>query len=537
MDTRSLLTVLLATLCVLQMTAAPGHAQNEGGTAPGAPADQPFDFDDVKALAKERAAKPYHAPDLGLHPALAALDWGQHSKIAFKRERGVWGDRPTPFRAFYHLRSGLHRHAINLYEVIDGKAHAAPFDLGMFDWAGLLDHATFGSENPRVAGFRLLFPMHEPGRWAECVSVLGGTYFRAVGQHQTYGTSARGVAIDAGFDHQEEFPDFTDFWLVAPPPPEAPGGDTVTVWALMDGPSLTGAFRFVLKPGEVTTIDTDAHFFLRRPVRKLGIAPLTSMFVYGEGSSFGRGEDYRPEVHDADGLIIHNGPAPGAPDGEWLWRPLTNQHFLRVNRFILDNPKGFGLLQRDRDFEHYQDLDRAYQQRSSVWIETRGDWGRGTLELIEWPSRTEDYDNIGVFWLPHNAEDQPATGDPGQVSLPAGAELHYVYCVHWMGAQPLHPMAAVTGTRSASIPGGRQFMVDFAGPPLEPRGTWDEVHVVATAERGQVTKAWVRRNPFNGSWRATIDVAPEGREAVELRAYLTYEGKPISEVWSFAWNP
>ena len=117
------------------------------------------------------------------------------------------------------------------------------------------------------------------------------------------------------------------------------------------------------------------------------MAPMTSMFLYGEDRPRPF-DDYRPEVHDSDGLLMQTG------GGEWLWRPLFNPHALRVSSFSDEHPRGFGLTQRDRDFSHYQDEDAHYQRRPSYWVAPLADWGKGSVQLVEIPTDEEIHDNI-----------------------------------------------------------------------------------------------------------------------------------------------
>ena len=252
-------------------------------------------------------------------------------------------------------------------------------------------------------------PLNTRRYYDELVSFLGASYFRALGRHLKYGLSARGLAIDTAVETGEEFPIFREFWIVRPKRKDK----TVTVYALLDSPSAAGIYTFVITPGESTVMDVDARIFPRKEINKLGIAPLTSMYLFGENTK-NKFDDHRPEVHDSDGLLVLNG------NGEWLWRPLDNSEYLRISAFVDENPKGFGLLQRDRNAAHYLDFEAHYEQRPSVWVEPLDDWGKGWVELVEIPSVQEIHDNVVAYWVP---KDKPT---PGQ-------ELRYRYRLHWFG--------------------------------------------------------------------------------------------------------
>ncbi len=178
-----------------------------------------------------------------------------------------------------------------------------------------------------------------------------------------------------------------EFWIEKP----KPHSETLTVYALLDSPSAAGAYRFLIHPGIDLSMEVKARVFLRQGVRRMGVAPLTSMFFHGEHGDR-RFDDSRPEVHDSDGLLI------AMHSGEWLWRPLNNPRKVATSVFAGEDIAGFGLMQRDRIFDHYQDLTSMYHARPSAWVEPLGRWGPGSLYLIEIPSDAEFYDNIVAFF-------------------------------------------------------------------------------------------------------------------------------------------
>ena len=220
------------------------------------------------------------------------------------------------------------------------------------------------------------------------VTFLGASYFRGLAKGQKYGLSARGLAINTAEMIGEEFPIFKEFWLQKPKTKDK----VITLYALLDSKSVSGAYRFEIIPGANTIMNIEAHLFPRENIQKIGIAPLTSMFLFGENNK-NDFDDFRLEVHDSDGLLVHNG------HGEWLWRPLDNSKKLRISSFVDNGVKGFGLLQRDRDLSNYQDFEANYQSRPSAWVEPLENWNDGYVQLVEIPSRQEIHDNIVAYWV------------------------------------------------------------------------------------------------------------------------------------------
>ncbi|WP_157268432.1 glucan biosynthesis protein [Azohydromonas aeria] len=489
-----------------------------GAAAPG------FDYAWLKGLARSLAAVAYKPPSEVLPPEVAALDWDQYQALRFRDDHALWaGDAQSQGRfqlKFFHL--GLFfKSAVRLHEVVQGKARELAYDPGMFDYgkSGLQ-----GTKLPRdlgFAGFRVNF--HTDWR-SDVAAFLGASYFRAVGGERQYGLSARGLAIDTGLNRPEEFPRFTDFWFERP----ARDADLLTVYALLDSPSVAGAYRFDIRPGDTLVMDVDAALYPRRPVERLGIAPLTSMFQYGENDRR-RADDWRPEVHDSDGLALCTGA------GEWLWRPLTNPAGLRYSAFTDDNPRGFGLLQRDRAFDHYQDDGVFYEKRPSLWVTPKGHWGRGAVELIELPTDDETNDNIVAFWHPA----QP---------LAAGEERLFSYQLHWGAQPPVAPRGAqVVATRTGlgGVVGqkrqywSQRFAVDFAGGDFSLLGPDAVLEPVITASRGTVEITSARPLAAVRGWRAMFDLRPadDRTDPVELRLFLRYQGRPMTETWTYQWTP
>lgn len=482
---------------------------------------KPFDYAALKGQARMLASTPYVSRKNSLPESVAQLDWDQYQALRFREDHLLWRQDKLRFEAaFFHL--GLFfKSPVHIHELVDGQAREIAYDPAMFDYG---KSGLSGSKLPKdlgFAGFRLNF---HTDRTRDIAAFLGASYFRAVGGNWQYGLSARGLAIDCGMDRAEEFPEFVAFWLERP----APGSTRVTVYALLDSPSISGAYRFDITPAATLTMDVDAALYPRKPIERLGIAPLTSMYQTGENDRR-MANDWRPEIHDSDGLSLWNG------SGEWIWRPLENPRHRRFNAFVDENPRGFGLLQRDRNFDHYQDDGVFYDQRPSLWVEPRRGWGRGSVQLVELPTRDETFDNIVAFWCP----EQPP--QPGE-------ELLYTYRLHWGAQMPFQPnLAQVVATRNGR--GGvigrartyysTRFAVDFAGGDLSLIGKGAKVEPVITVSRGKVEIASARPlNAING-YRAMFDWVPgdDTEHPVDIRLYLSVDGQTFSETWSQQWTP
>jgi periplasmic glucans biosynthesis protein len=510
---------------MIAMTLAAGLLALSTASAAPAPASQPFDYALLKGQARWLASQEYQPPKNSLPASMARMSYDQYQSMRFRPDHALWADQPLDFRIqFFHVGRGFSE-KVRMYEVRNGQAREIAYDTAMFelDRSGL-DMKTL-REHGGFAGFRI----QSTTNWkADVAAFLGASYFRAVGDTRQYGLSARGVAVDTALDRPEEFPRFIAFWFERP----AKGSGTVTIFALMDSPSLSGAYRFTINPGATQIMDVDAALYPRKAIERLGIAPLTSMFLNGENDRR-IDNDWRPEIHDSDGLSIWTG------NGEWIWRPLMNPATLRVNSFIDENPRGFGLLLRDRNWDHYQDDNVYYDRRPSLWIEPRvgpnGTWGRGAVQLVEIPTIDETFDNIVAYWNPK---------DP----IKAGQELLFGYRMYWGTQMPATPPLAQTVATRTGIGGivGQKhehfswhFTVDFAGGDLPGLSRDADVDPVITASRGQIEHATVHAVPEFGGYRALFDVklADDSPEPVDLRLYLRIRGRPLTETWIYQWVP
>jgi len=479
--------------------------------------DEMFDFETLRYRAKMLAAKPYEAPPPRVPEWLLKLTYDQHRLIQFDASRSWWRRDGLPFQLQFFHPGFLLNKTVQLHEVSNKRAELIPFDPEFFTYdrpklqVGDLP-ATMG-----FAGFRLLYALNKPND--ELGAFLGASYFRMLCERTVYGLSARGLALNTAEPGGEEFPVFTDFWIERP----APGAKSAKVYALLNSESVAGAYRFTITPGADTVMQVKAAVYCRHNSTVFGVAPLTSMFWHGENSDTNHG-DFRPEVHDSDGLMVFTGT------GEWLWRPLTNPAAVRVAAFADENPRGFGLIQRDRKFSSYEDLEANYHQRPSAWVEPVGNWGRGTVRLVELPTPTETSDNIVVFWVPAQLP-------------PAGEAIEFEYKLHWFLDQ-IHPpagfvVATRTGYSQTHESELRRFVIDFDGPYLHQQNADPAIESVVSVGAGAtLVYRTLQKNPFNGTWRVAFGLKPDGSgRPVELRCFLRKTPHVLTETWSYLWNP
>ncbi|MCL7940521.1 glucan biosynthesis protein [Halomonas sp. ATCH28] len=486
--------------------------------------DLPGVFEEATDRARQLAASPYDEQAGDLPQALRDIDYDVYRSIRFRPEAALWQDEALFSVQLFH--SGfLFERPVRLHLVEEDGRHDLPFQSSFFRYDGAA--APLAEEDlsgAGYAGFRLHYPLNREDYHDEFLVFQGASYFRLVGRNQGYGLSARGLAIDTASSGGEEFPAFREFWLLKPDP-EAPRIDIV---ALLDSPSLAGAYHFRVHPGEQIEVEVEARLFARRDVEKLGIAPLTSMFMHGDVSPY-PADDFRPRVHDSQGLLMQTHA------GEWIWRPLNNPRELRITRLQDENPAGFGLAQRDRDFDSYLDMESRYERRPSHWIAPLGDWGPGSVELVEIPSDSETNDNIVVYWVP----EQP---------LEAGESRTYRYRLATFDAQrPEQTLASAVRTRQGwgAVPGQsdppprslRQFVVDFQGGELSSLDATHPVEAELEVSSGEARQLMVQRLPDGDTWRASFRIQPEGETPVDMRLKLSLRDAPISETWNYVWNP
>jgi len=479
-----------------------------------------FGLDDVTARAEKLAGAAYQKPAASLSKALKSLTYDQFRDIRFRPDRALWRNARLPFELMFFHRGFYYEEPVLIHEITPEGEREVVFDPDAFDYGkNKLERDDLPKQG--FAGFRAHFPINSPGYRDEVLAFLGASYFRALGRGQRYGLSARGLAIDTAENSGEEFPRFVEFWIERP----KPNAQELTVYALLDSPSAAGAYRFVLRPGVSTSLDVDVRLFLRKSVTKLGLAPLTSMYSFGANQRASR-EDYRPQVHDSDGLSIQ------ASATEWIWRPLVNPKRLLVTSFALNNPSGFGLMQRERWFGHYEDLETRYDLRPSAWIQPKGSWGRGRVELVQIPVPDETNDNIVAYWVP---EKPPRPRRP----------FEYGYRILWQKDRETRPPVGwVRETRrgrgfAKSDDGSLELHVDFEGPTLTRLPASAAVEAaVWVDDNAEVLERHLHRNEMTGGWRSVVRFRRLDRaKPAELRTHLTNGVDLLTETWSYILPP
>ncbi len=486
-------------------------------------ASQPFDFASLASQAEELASHDYLAPE-PLPEILASLSYDDWRNIRQRPDKAYWRESKRPFNLQFFHPGFVYDRSVRINILAKGQVSPLNIQRDWFDYSGV-QQAPQIPEQVGAAGFRVHNPLKTKKYFDEFLVFLGGSYLRGVSKETRYGLSARGLAIDTALPKGEEFPWFREFWIEEP----HEGAKTLVIYALLDSPSVTGAYKFIATPGAETVIDVTSRVFFRHEVEKVGIAPLTSMYFFGENNRSPGYADFRPEVHDSDGLQIAFGT------GEWLWRPLHNPKHLQVNSFKAINIKGFGLLQRDLKFASYEDLEAFYHERPSLWIEPTSDWGEGQVELVQIPTRDEIHDNVVAYWVP---KDRPQTGTSRAFS----------YRMRWSdgsGFQP--PGARVVATRSGFEQDGavRRIVVDFSGDNLTTAQESELAANVSASAGATVRNITVQKNDADNTWRLSFElltepvspiekVLPDKGNVIELRAFLTRGVDVVSETWSYS---
>ncbi len=508
--------------------AGPAHAQG-GQEADAQPDRRRFGFNDVVARAQRLAANPFDANVPQLPQVFEGMDWDKWRQIRFRPEKALLrgGSSRFSLQAF-HL-GYLFTRPVTVNVGREGIFAPVPYSTDLFDYGAL--------KLPRrlpidlgFAGFRIHYPLNDPKENDELISFVGSSYFRWLGRDQKYGLSARGLAIDTGkLDNNEEFPFFREFWVDA----HDAKADRLTVYALLDSPSVAGAYQFEVKPGLYSSVEVTARLFARRTIERLGIAPLTSMYFLGENDRHmndrNKYDEFRPELHDSDGLLMHTAA------GEWVWRPLKNPLIQEVQRFEAKGLKGFGLMQRDRRFDSYQDIELNYEQRPSYWIEPLGDWGAGVVELVELATKDETADNIVAAFVPQAPLEagKDLSLSYRMLSLDAGLDLHSLgYAVNTFSA-PARALGSAEAERALT----RRLIVDFAGGELDYfLSDPGLVQVETTAQGASVLARLVVPNPAVKGLRVMIDVQFEKDKIGIVGAALRSASRTLTETWTYAWR-
>jgi periplasmic glucans biosynthesis protein len=499
-------------------------------------------IDYVAKKAEERARKPFHSPRADLPDFLSKLTYDDYRQIQFREDKALWRQEGLPFRVeFFHL-GYLYQEPVHLNEFSSTHVQPVRFVPDFFDYRALHLPKEIPA-NTGYAGFRVNLNWdnftgrgtnHPPGpgdKWDEMGAFQGASYFRLLGQGQVYGMSARGLALDCGENGRpEEFPIFTDWWLGKPQPED----NDLLLYAILDSVSCVGAYEFLISPRATTIAKVEAVIYfrtpqnilavnpLRQPLATMGLAPLTSMFWYGKNSER-KFDDYRPEVHDSDGLLMQ------LESGEKVWRPLDDGPVLRHQTFPASNIQGFGLLQRDRKFADYQDLFHSYENAPSVWVVPKDKWGEGQVHLVELSTQYEGMDNVVAFWNPAS---KPVPLQP----------YRFGYTLYWTRETDMTLSSnIVVATRTGLDPRDqrqRQFVVDFDLPLL--KGEEEKPKTLTSCStNGSISQVQVFRNTTDNTWRVFLDMIPKStnQEPVDLSCTLKRSDGLMSETWSYRWSP
>lgn len=491
-------------------------ASEQAASSGMAGGEAPFSEDGLHALAQDLAKKPFQLPKLQLPDAFLNMGYDQYRGI--RSGQGIWKGEGLAFHLEFFHAGFIYKVPVKIYLVDAGRSKELRYSPSFFIFPP--DLKAPPSDADGFSGFRIHTPVHHAGKHDEFALFQGASYFRAIATGQGYGLSARGLAINTGQKAGEEFPVFRSFWIEQP----KPGEERIAVYGLLDSVSVTGVYKFTIYNRHSTVMEIDCALYPRQAMPYVGIAPLTSMFFFGP-SDHSKYDDFRPSVHDSDGLAIWNG------GGEHIWRPLINPERLQFSVFMDNNPKGFGLLQRNRNFADYQDLEARYERRPSLWVEPLENWGEGSVDLAEIPTGGEWADNIVAFWRPKNG-------------LKADKSHRFRYRLHWCWEPPLRRnFSHISQTRVGTNGGARLFQIDFAGTEgLELCDAFDEScpdkrrNLELTASTGAVSNIVFRRNPSLGGHRLSFEFRPKGSEPSDLRCALLSHGKPLSEVWTYRWT-
>ncbi|SEP74378.1 glucans biosynthesis protein [Faunimonas pinastri] len=471
----------------------------------------PFDHAWLLRQAQQLSTQPYKDPASTLPDALGDLSYDQYRDIRFKPEARIWAGDNLPFELDLFHEGFMFKNRVEISLVEKGMAQTIQYSPNLFTFGPSVKQPT-DTQNLAFSGFRVRSQINNPNVWDEFLVFQGASYMRAVGKNQTYGLSSRGLALKTAEPEGEEFPAFTHFWI------ERPAGNSpvLVIHALLDSPSTTGAYRFSVRPGDETNVDVEAAIYPRSALNSFGMAPLTSMFLFDDTyrASF---DDYRTAVHDSDGLQMQTGA------GEWLWRPLANPAELQISAFQDVSPRGFGLMQRSRRFQDYEDLEARYERRPSLWVEPIGDWAEGRVELVEIPTQMEIHDNIVAYWRPNNP-------------VGAGGPFTFSYRTRWLNTvNPPPELMTVAATRAGlTIDGKRRiFQIDFAGKnAASPQG----VSIDVTTSVGKILNPVLQSNPYDQTLRVSFELDNDNKPLAELRVRLMADNKAISETWLYRWT-
>ena len=491
----------LACNIVIHPALAASSADNKKGKT--------FSHDTVVTLAEQLAQKPFKEAKKA-PKELTDLDFVTYGKINYQEDAAIWGGSPTKFSVQLFAPGFLYKNLVDI-DVVE-NSHAFPIELTETAFNVPSDAIEkLLIQVGQYAGIRLHYPINDEGIKDEFIMFQGASYFRALSKGKTYGLSNRGLAIDVAQPKGEEYPLFKRFWVERPSKYQT----AIVVHALLDSQSVTGAYRFGIYPGSPTRVEVDVTLFPRRDIQYVGLAPLTSMFLYGGLDSPDK-PDYRPAVHNSEGLQIDRG------NGERLWRPLNNPNKLQISAFGDEDIKGFGLIQRHRNFDYYQDLESNYHLRPSAWIEPLNDWGKGQLTLLEIPSNAETNDNIVAYWEPKGG-------------LKKGEPYRYSYRITASNDSPNMASKArvVRSSKGQKQSKGKELLIDYSNVKSQ---DIDKIAIDASISKGKILSSRMVAHPDINGVRVFVTFEPESTNVAELRIQLKKDDKPIAATWLYRWN-
>jgi glucans biosynthesis protein len=467
-----------------------------------------FDRKWLENKARELSRAEYVKEEIDRQSPLGQLNYDDYKKIQFQRSATIWKNEDRNFRLIPLHPGFLFRTPVNLNLVVGGVSRRILYTTEIFQYDDEQKEAK-QTQAKGYSGFSVTTPINTASKWDEFVVFQGGSYFRAVGKNNWYGLSARGLAVNTAKPQGEEFPEFSDFWIERP----AKDSKQLVVHALMNSPSVTGAYTFTIQAGEQTQVMVNSVLYPRRDIASFGIGALTSMFLFN-GIDSTRFDDFRPAVHDSDGLhmIMKN--------GERVWRPLNNPERLQVSIFTDQSLQQFGLLQRQRSFSDFNDMEAKYEARPSAWVQPIGDWGAGHVELIEIPTDLEVHDNIVAFWQPIEP-------------MKAKNEYKFAYNLQWGSTLPKTlQQGRIVDTRSGLALGQdiiREFVIDYSADSY-PEG----LTVTASTSTGAIVGTIIKFIPETGNMRVVVKFEPS-EDMAELRVSLSSDEMPWGETWLYKW--
>lgn len=474
-----------------------------------------FSWDGLKSQARSMAATDYQPPNRIVADNQFKLDYDRYRAITYRFDKSIWRGEAFPFQIQLFHSGYLYKEPVDIHLVENGKAARLAYDKSLFSF-GPAELQVPIPDDSGYSGFRLHAPVENNANYQEFAVFQGASYFRSRAKDQIYGLSARGLAINTVQPGGEEFPSFRSFWLEKP----SPGSITITVYALLDSPSTSGAYRFTISQKNDSVMEIDCEIYPRRALTHAGIAPFSSMFFHGPSDQT-KWDEFRPRVHDSDGLLMQTGT------GDWIWRPLVTAPQILYSAFSDSAPKGFGLMQRERDYENYQDINAGYEKRPGAWVEPLSDWGDGSVDLVELPTDNEYADNIVAFWRP---------SEPMQ----PGQSYGYRYKLSWVSKVPVqrhigHVVRTLTGKGIAR--GSRYLAIDIAGGDIYANANEEYWDYEVAASKGIIKAYTVTPNPYIDGKRIALEYHPDGNEQADLTFQISQLGRRLSERWVYRWAP